>query len=398
MSAKDTKTSSEENTTSRTSNSRSRTETGTNTNTGTMTGSGTTTTILSCSGSSGCPTSIPTLLPVKERDMLYAERAIFSSPATTTSRSCSDSSGCPASVPTLPPVIEPDMLYAEPSMLSTSGRAKTTTTKDTPTSTKKTTTTTNTKSATTTTFKKQATTLSSQTKTAAGTHSPAAPAVLQKCHGLKTRKYVTRDTVKDLISSFCRAAVKQGKLDKNSGAISRTYLKGTMEEVEIAIDWAPKLDFKPTLKDCERNLIDRALDGCDGNDPNNPMNWKGGGRVTVGPVTYRIDPRTKRHPAPKKVLGTAYPRWNEREFLFRVWGRGWLNSDFGVALQREVKKKCGRTPSEFKFEYRLEDDGSEWSIDVNTGVRDAHCLLEAAKSAGGPKDFAFHRTLPEARS
>ncbi|WEW61178.1 hypothetical protein PRK78_006668 [Emydomyces testavorans] len=210
----------------------------------------------------------------------------------------------------------------------------------------------------------------------------------QKCHGLMQKKYVTRNTLKDIIKDrFCPEAVKQGALDENSGSISRTYLQGTIEEVAVATDWKPGLDFTPNSKDCERYLIDMALDGCDGNDGNNPMNWKGGGSVSVGPVTYRIDPIAMRQPAPKQPAGVCVPIWSKRPYLFRVWGNGWLNSDSGRELEKKLKEKCHLT--EFRFEYGLGNYGSEWTMSISVSVLDTQCLVEALQSAGGPKKLLW---------
>ncbi|PGH08453.1 hypothetical protein AJ80_07852 [Polytolypa hystricis UAMH7299] len=122
------------------------------------------------------------------------------------------------------------------------------------------------------------------------------PKLKQTCYGLGSGKWVSQRKAKEAIEKeFCPLAVSQGKLDPNAGSVSRKYYKGTPDEIEIAIDWAPGLNFKPNSDDCIRFLRKMALDGCDGGDSKNPNNWKGGGRVVVGDVTYRIDPRNRQY-------------------------------------------------------------------------------------------------------
>lgn len=40
-----------------------------------------------------------------------------------------------------------------------------------------------------------------------------------------------------------------------------------MEDVAIAIDFAPGLDFKPNQDDCVKNLLKKVTDGCDTDTP-----------------------------------------------------------------------------------------------------------------------------------
>lgn len=212
------------------------------------------------------------------------------------------------------------------------------------------------------------------------------PKPSQECYGLDGDKYVTRDTLKDIIEDqFCPDAVDQGTLDEGSGALFRIYLEGTVEEVGIAIEWEPGLDFKPNTDDCVRYLKDMILDGCDGSD-DNPMNWKGGGKVTVGDVKYRIDPRAPRQPAPDEPWGGCDTTYKAAFDDVWIWGSGWANSDFGDRLKKELKG-CALLPDTFKFEYGLGDDGREWSVWAHVGVFQNSCVGHACHTAGAPDGF-----------
>ncbi|KAI9780368.1 MAG: hypothetical protein M1816_003096 [Peltula sp. TS41687] len=113
----------------------------------------------------------------------------------------------------------------------------------------------------------------------------------QKCAGIDTDTYVEQPVLAGNIKDFCEEAAKQGVQDKDSGSISRDFNKDTPNAVSIAITWPPGLpDFKPSEEDCNKFVGAMIMDGCDGNDPRNPKNYKHGGTVGVGQVTYEIKP------------------------------------------------------------------------------------------------------------
>jgi hypothetical protein len=127
-----------------------------------------------------------------------------------------------------------------------------------------------------------------------------------------------------------------------------------------------------------------VLDGCDGNNPANPMNWKGGGFVQVGKVRYRIDPKALRQPPPRTPGGGCSFTGNALADHVWIWGNGWENSDFGEGLKRNLRA-CGL--STFKFSYGLGKDGREWTAEADTGVFQNGCYEIAAKGAGAQSEF-----------
>lgn len=72
---------------------------------------------------------------------------------------------------------------------------------------------------------------------------PDVPAVTLTCTGTGGSKYMNRDGIIKVINNFCDEAVKQGVLDKDSGSIARTYNKDTPEQVDIALDYRPGLNW-----------------------------------------------------------------------------------------------------------------------------------------------------------
>lgn len=143
---------------------------------------------------------------------------------------------------------------------------------------------------------------------------PKKPEEKLVCNGLGNNKYVNRDIVKDSIqNSFCPDAVKKGPIQER-------YNQGTPEEVVITLQ-GPN-GFKPSIEDCTKYLLATITDGCDGNNPQNPANYKGGGTETIGDVVYTIQPQTLRQPAVKAL---QYGCDSTYKFLFNeytVWGHG----------------------------------------------------------------------------
>ncbi|RDL39487.1 uncharacterized protein BP5553_03827 [Venustampulla echinocandica] len=114
------------------------------------------------------------------------------------------------------------------------------------------------------------------------------------CKGINNAKWVSHDAMAKGIKNYCADAGKQGTQDKSSGGIQRSYNKGTNTEFRIAIDWPPGTDIGLTEADCNDKMKD-IMDNCDGKNPDNPMNWKHGGKIENGPATYQIEPVATRY-------------------------------------------------------------------------------------------------------
>ena len=219
-----------------------------------------------------------------------------------------------------------------------------------------------------------------------------APAEQKTCRGLGSSKYVAREVLRHIIENkFCPDAVAQGTLDKDSGSIMRRYNEKTMEEAIIAIDYRPGLDFKLNQSDCVRYLLGDITDGCDGNDPANPENYKGGGSIRVSEVNYRIEPQTLRQPASKGKQGGCSTTW---QALFNdnwVWGHGFESDDWGAALKAQLQI-CALLPGTWDFQYGLGSDGREWTAKFRTGIWQRGCVGHAGQRAGAPSGFGCSGT------
>lgn len=216
----------------------------------------------------------------------------------------------------------------------------------------------------------------------------ATPAPNKTCNGLAANKYVERDALQSAIQDhFCPDAVAQGRLDKDSASIMRRYNQGTMDDVTVAINYAPGLNFKPNTADCVNSLLGDVTDGCDGNDPTgNPDNYRGGGIVNLGAVGYQIEPQAVRQLAKSGLQGgrdsTYKFLWNE----YTMWGHGFASGDFGMALKGQIGG-CALLPDTWSFQYGLGSDGREWTAKFRTGVFQRGCVGHATIAAEAPGDF-----------
>lgn len=227
---------------------------------------------------------------------------------------------------------------------------------------------------------------------------------VKKCHGLKSGKYVSRGPIKEIVEEeFCTAVYSQAKidikecamvghLDEKSGAVARTFMQGTQEEVHIAMDWPP--GFHPVLNvtECRRIFVDHLIDGCDGNDPENPMNWKGGGEYRDGKITYRIEPRIKRQPAPKtpsltcsrEEKRTVGARNVDVYLRYTLTGGGFEGANQGKIIRNWVEWCPLLAYTRFVFNYTFTESEKEWIARFSTHGRKSGCVEEAIQNAGGP--------------
>jgi hypothetical protein len=194
------------------------------------------------------------------------------------------------------------------------------------------------------------------------------------------------------IKDFCSQAAKQGGQGPNSGSLARVFNKGSNgedapDELSISMDWPPGMKiFKLQETDCN-NYMNVVMNSCDGNDPNNPLDFKAGGEVDVafpssGTVAYKISASYNRPPVPKALvrnfqMGYKFPGPFD---YWKVSGAGWGGSDFGSAIKDQLK---GCTDTDWKFGYNLNDQ-YEWAATGHVPFGYKDCVERAISSAGGP--------------
>ncbi|KAH8586001.1 hypothetical protein B0O99DRAFT_695901 [Bisporella sp. PMI_857] len=212
---------------------------------------------------------------------------------------------------------------------------------------------------------------------------PARPKISQNCHGLGSDKYIAQAKLSSNIKAFCSEVAKQRVQDRNSGSIERKYNVDTPESISISINWPPGRPFKLEEASCLKymNIISN---GCDGNNPNNPMNWKGGGSIQVDLVKYNLNPTTVRQPFRKQAWAHCKTKYDFLYDSYWIQGSGWASSDFGHRLKSKLNGCAG---SNYHFSYRLNKDGSEWGLSGRAPIWKKKCIKKAIRSAGGPSDI-----------
>ena len=196
-----------------------------------------------------------------------------------------------------------------------------------------------------------------------------------KCSGLSSKKYIAQSDLTSNIEDFCKQAGAQGKQDRGSGSLGRTFNKDTPEEINLTITWP---DGQP-LPDCS-DALKTISDGCDGNDPANPMNWKGGGTVVSGDITWAIQPTALRQPAPKAPGGLC----EGPGLQFNLWGVGYSSEDGGSCLKTNFNGCMG---SGYSFNYGLGDDGREWTMNGWLAPGQEDCAHDVIVTCGGPSIY-----------
>jgi len=216
---------------------------------------------------------------------------------------------------------------------------------------------------------------------------PPTTGVTKICSGLGDNRYVSRTSLQPIIKEqFCPEAVAQNRVDDGGFSILRLYNERTVDEVSLMIAFDKAVKPNITMEDCVRYFLDELTEGCDGNDPTgNPANYKGGGVLSVGPLTYRLDPQAQaRQPASLGIRGSCDCTNNFVDYSYTIWGHGFANNDFGNEMLDQIKD-CA--PVKHDFQYGLGSDGREWTLTLKTLALQRKCVMAAVKEACGPQDF-----------
>jgi len=118
-----------------------------------------------------------------------------------------------------------------------------------------------------------------------------------KCWQKEGRKgYATGDKMNENIQAFCNdVKVPEHEV---GWKWEKTFFEGTPDEHSFHMQLSKNTaDFNKYQ--CE-DSFKRIVNGCDGNDPNNPLNWKFGGRWQRADTTYEINVKRDNRPWPLK--------------------------------------------------------------------------------------------------
>ncbi len=210
---------------------------------------------------------------------------------------------------------------------------------------------------------------------AAATEAPASAPV---CAGKVTGKPVARSVLAANIDTYCVEAEKQGVQDAGSGSLGRPYNADTDEHLWLTMTWPAGSTTKITADAC-KSAMGLIMNGCDGNDPENPTNLKYGGKVQKGEVEYKIEVFGT---PPKEIKAGCDYTYQGVFDEFWIWGAGFGSSDGGKKLREELSG-CGAITS-YEFKNGGGADGREWTANLQLPLGTKGCVGRAIESAGGP--------------
>lgn len=121
------------------------------------------------------------------------------------------------------------------------------------------------------------------------------------------RGYATADKLNENYKDFCDD-VKQ-PANTVGWRWEKTYFKDTPDEHSFLLQLGDgTADF--AKEECLESF-ERIINGCDGNDPENPLNWKFGGRWRRGEYSYEINIKRDNRPWPaiKATYGSCKGDW-----------------------------------------------------------------------------------------
>lgn len=210
--------------------------------------------------------------------------------------------------------------------------------------------------------------------------------------GQGSKQYASAYSLYLHTADFCKSATEHAKDESSGWSFSKTYNKKTLDEATFSVSLdAESSDLDE--KSCNA-AVNRILDGCDGNDPENPMNWKFGGKYDTGGYTYSIAPQRKNRPFPvlKKPIGKCqgWYRWLYTRYNIR--GAGWATWDSGQKTLRPNSTDCfglGLTGWYFEYFDEPDENGFMWLAKFNSPIwTEARCYAnnKVQSGAGGPSD------------
>ncbi|KAF2108577.1 hypothetical protein BDV96DRAFT_605632 [Lophiotrema nucula] len=189
--------------------------------------------------------------------------------------------------------------------------------------------------------------------------------LLQHTRHQEEKKYVTRDTLSDLVeNSYCPLWNRA-----SSGIGTGIYLENTPENVEISVIGNIDAQGVISVDDCKGDLH-RVLDGCDGDGSTNPFNWKAGGEMTIGDWTYSL----------KNCTTDRLPLRGQRRGVY------WKD-----VQQLGGHKGVDTSKWTDDFKYKLDNENaSEWTVSMNLDLGSSYdpsgTVLDAMRAVENPTD------------
>lgn len=210
------------------------------------------------------------------------------------------------------------------------------------------------------------------------------------CYQKQGRKaYAGVDRMNENYKDFCDSV--EAPENEQGWHFTKKYHEGTPDEHDMTVSLGKVKDFNK--EEC-LDSMSRIINGCDGNDDKNPMNWKFGGKWVRGEYTYEVAPKRDNRPWPpvQKTDGTCEGWYKALFGTYTVEGAGWATWDYGQdTLLKSLRGCMGSGITEWKFDYydSPSDSGMEWKATFHTPIWvRARCMNndKVQRASGGYTD------------
>ncbi|OIW22887.1 SGNH hydrolase [Coniochaeta ligniaria NRRL 30616] len=184
------------------------------------------------------------------------------------------------------------------------------------------------------------------------------------------KAFANGDRMNENYKDFCDAVDKDHPTNTLNWSRRKTYHAGTQDEHEMYIQLSN--DASAWDKNQCLDSFSRIINGCDGNDPNNPLDFKFGGSYVRGDYEYQVNPKHDRTLI-TEMTGDCKGDYKFLWGSYTLRGSGWASSDFGQNTLLSSAKSCvGGGITKWSFDYCLDGDqdcgGYEWKATFRTPI------------------------------
>lgn len=180
------------------------------------------------------------------------------------------------------------------------------------------------------------------------------------------RAYASEERMNANAESFCNKDMQVAWRGGIGYLGSATYHLGTPDEQTFAVQLnAETVNMdEQELRDLCLESMQRIVNGCDGGDASNPLDWKFGGQWKRGENTWEVTAMAENRPWPViqeasgKCEGWYHGYWSS----YAIYGAGFSSYDYGQKTLLPNVNECAGPSSLWQFKYLDEPtaDGYEW--------------------------------------
>lgn len=192
------------------------------------------------------------------------------------------------------------------------------------------------------------------------------------CHQKQgSHAYATDTTLYNNVNTFCSWANGNVPSGTANWKLTQPYNQGTLDENSFTVSAS---NGAQTFDQNQCNTaMTNILSNCDGNDPNNPLDWKFGGTLVEGSYTYSIDiKRTNRPwPVPKVPTQSCHGQYWGVLSAYDIYGTGFSSWDNGQTTLAPAIKSCiggGLTKYSLTYFDAPDSNGYEWKAHFQTPI------------------------------